>query len=147
MIRSVHKLFRRFATALAVVAALALVVDGALSADHHVAASAAGGHLHAQVGCPGQDLNDASGQQLVNGGVVDSVDIAAADRDSSPVSTPDTATASCSCASCAAIVLPYLSAEAAPFVLLRNLATTHRRHGDGVVLDGLRRPPRPLAIA
>ncbi len=52
----------------------------------------------------------------------------------------------CFCACCAGIVLPSLSAHAAPFVLLRTMATVNHRHGDGVVPDGLRRPPRTIAI-
>jgi hypothetical protein len=56
--------------------------------------------------------------------------------------------ASCCCGvSCAAVVLPCLNAEAVPLVLLRTMTTSYRDPGDGIVPDGLRRPPRPLAIA
>jgi len=45
------------------------------------------------------------------------------------------------------MVLPCLNAQAVPFVLLRTVATTLPRHGDGVVPDGQQRPPRPFGIA
>jgi hypothetical protein len=44
-------------------------------------------------------------------------------------------------------VLPCLNAEAMPMLVLRAMTTTYRDPGDGIVPDGLRRPPRPHAIA
>jgi hypothetical protein len=44
-------------------------------------------------------------------------------------------------------MLPCLNAQATPFVVIKNMAFAHRRHGDGIVPEGLRRPPRPLSIA
>jgi len=132
----------QIATCLALVAAFSFVLDGALGADHPVAAT--GAHYHAHSHGPA----GASHHQLVDGDVVDDVDGAAAHHDgSSPVSSPDTGASCCVCTCCAAHVPPCLSAQAAPFLLLRKMAMASRHHGDGIVPDGLRRPPRPLAIA
>jgi hypothetical protein len=141
MIRFIHLLGRRFATCLAVAAALAFVADGALGADHHLgAAPASGGHYHAHA----HSHAGASDHQLVHGDVADSADLAAAHDGFAPASGAEAGC--CFCACCAGIVLPSLSAHAAPFVLLRTMATVNHRHGDGVVPDGLRRPPRTIAI-
>jgi hypothetical protein len=159
VIRFVRLLCRRFATTLAVVAAFAFVLDGAFGADHHPAASGSGGHDHAHVHSHGPV--HASGHQpaggdiagsvvagsVVAGSVVaDSVEVAAHDG-SAPVSGPDAGASCCSCTCCAALVLPSLNAQAAPFVLVPTVALAQRRHGDGIVPESLRRPPRPLAIA
>jgi hypothetical protein len=67
--------------------------------------------------------------------------------DTTPVSDADTDACSCLCASCAAVVLPWLNVTASLFQSTPSRVVVHRRHGDGVTPDGLRRPPRPLAIA
>jgi hypothetical protein len=103
----------QIATCLALVAAFSFVLDGALGADHPVAAT--GAHYHAHSHGPA----GASHHQLVDGDVVDDVDGAAAHHDgSSPVSSPDTGASCCVCTCCAAHVPPCLSAQAAPFLLL-----------------------------
>jgi hypothetical protein len=131
---------------LALVAALALVLDGALGADHHPTATpASSGHYHAHGHSHGPA--DAADHQVIDDDVAGDVGIAAGHHGSSPVSAPDAGASCCFCACCAAIVLPCLNAQAAPFALLRTRATAHRRYGDGIVPDGLQRPPKPLAIA
>jgi hypothetical protein len=142
VIRYAQLLCRRFATALAVVAALAFVADGALGAGHHLA-TASGGHYHAHAHSHGS-----SDHQVVDADAMDGTDVAAAhDHGSAPESAPDIGANCCSCTCGAAILLPSLNAHAAPFVLVRTLATASRPQSDGVVPDGLRRPPKPLAIA
>jgi hypothetical protein len=133
------------ATCLAVVAAFAFVLDGALGADHHPPTPASGCihyHSYAYSHAPAA----AADHQVIDGDAAGVVDLAAAHQDSAPESGPD-AGANCCCACSAAIVLPSLTAQAVPFVLLRSMATANRRHDDGIVTEGLRRPPRPLAIA
>jgi hypothetical protein len=136
---------------LAVVAALAFVADGALGADHHLGAAPASGghhHMHAHGHSHGHvhahSHTAASDHRHINGDVVEAIDLGAADGSSVPASGSDAYC--CFCACCAAIVLPSLNAQAAPVVLLRTLAIAYRGHSDGVVPDGLRRPPRPTAI-
>jgi hypothetical protein len=141
VIRFAQRLRRRFATALAVVAALAFVADGALGSEHHVPV-AAGGHYHAHAHSHSHGPADAADHQFVDGDAVD-----AHSPGSSPPTGADVGTSCCSCACSAAIVLPSLSAQATPFMLIRNMTFAHRRHGDGIVPEGLRRPPRPLSIA
>ena len=145
VIRFAQLMCRRFATCLAIAAALAFVADGALGAEHHLPTAPASGHYHAHAHSHGPA--DAADHQLVDGDAVDGVEMAAHHHGSSPLSGADTGANCCACACCAAIVLPCLSAQAAPFVLIRNIAFGHRRHGDGIVPEGLRRPPRPLSIA
>ncbi len=142
MIRYAQLLCRRFATALAVVAALAFVADGALGAGHHLA-TASGGHYHAHAHSHGS-----SDHQVVDADAMDGTDVAAAHHHgSAPESAPDTGANCCSCTCGAAILLPSLNGYATPFVLVRTTAVANRPQGDGVVPDGLRRPPKPLAIA
>jgi len=133
---------KRFATCLAVVAALAFVADGALGADHHLPAAGGSGHYHTHAHVHSHGPADASGHQLVNG----DVDLAATHGGSAPVSGSDADACCCFCACSAAVLLPSLTVQAVPFVLLRTMATTYRRSDDGFVPDGLRRPPRPIAI-
>ena len=146
MIRYVRSLAKGFATCLAVVAALAFGADGALGADHHLGAAPAGGghhhHHHHHHAHSHSHHAGAAHHQHIHGDVADAIDLATVDSSSTPVHGSD----ACFCACCAALVLPSLSAQAAPFVLLRAMATVNHRHGDGVVPDGLRRPPRPTAI-
>lgn len=142
LIRSVQALLRRVATALAVMATLAFVLDGARAVDHHGAGSANGGHHHVHVHSHG---DAASAHHHVHGHHVHA-DVAGLDQGSSPVSTTDGANCCCG-VSCAAVLLPCLNAQAVPFVLLQAMATIYRHPGDGIEPDGLRRPPRPLAIA
>jgi hypothetical protein len=145
VIRFAHLMCRRVATALAVVAALAFVVDGALGANHHVLAAAHGDHYHAHAHSHGPAA--ASDHQFV-GDVAADAAVAADHHGSSPTSAPDAdANCTCACACSAALVLPHLTAQAAPFLLIQNMAFAHRRYGDGIVPEGLRRPPRPLSIA
>ena len=142
VIRYVQLLCRRLATALAVVAALAFVADGALGAGHHVA-TASDGHYHAHA-----HSHASSDHQVVDADAMDGTDVAAAHHHgSAPESAPDTGANCCSCTCGAAVLLPSLNAHATPFVLVRTTAVANRPQSDGVVPDGLRRPPKPLAIA
>src|SRR5262245_32016666 len=122
---------RRFATALAVVAALAFVADGALGSEHHLPTAMGGGHYHAHAHGHSHGPADAD-HQLVDGAAVDGVDLAAHHHGSSP-SSGDIGANCCSCACCAAVVLPCLRAQSASFVLIRTIAFAHRRHSDGIV--------------
>jgi hypothetical protein len=140
---------RRVATALAVMAALAFVIDGALGGGHLVpAASAHVGHFHTHAHSHADGHSHApavSDHQIVNGDVVaDTAD----HRGSSPTSAPDAdADCCCACACCAVVLLPSLNGQAIPFLVIRDMAFAQRRHGDGIVPESLRRPPRPLSIA
>jgi hypothetical protein len=49
--------------------------------------------------------------------------------------------------SCAAVLVPLLNVQTVSFAVLQAMVTTYHGPGDGIVPDGLRRPPRPLAIA
>jgi len=151
VIRYVRSLAKPFATCLAVVAALAFVADGALGGDHHLGAAPASGghhHMHAHGHSHGHvhahSHTAASDHRQINGDVAEAIDLATVDGSSVPASGSD---ACCCCCACnAAVVLPSLNAQVAPFVLLRSLIMADRRYGDGIVPDGLRRPPRPTAI-
>src|SRR5262245_20958350 len=98
---------------MAVVAALAFVADGALGAEHHLPVSAGGFHHHAHAHSHGAD--GASDHHVASG----DVDLAATTDGSAPVSSPDADVNCCFCSSCAVVVLPSLSGQAAPFALLR----------------------------
>jgi hypothetical protein len=148
VIRSALSMCRRVATAFAVVAVLAFVVDNALGGNHLVpAASAHAGHTHGHA--HSQAPAAASDHQFISGDVAADTEIAAHHHGSSPASGPDADAngCTCACACCAAIVLPSLTTQAAPFLLIRDMAFAYRHHGDGIVPEGLRRPPRPLSIA
>ena len=136
---------RRLATTLAVVAAFAFVLDGALGGEHHLPTAMGGSHYHAHAH-HSHGATVAADHQLVDSAAVDGVDIAAHHHGSSPQSGADTGSNCCSCV-CAAVVLPCLSGEATPFVLIRNMAFASHRDVDGIVPEGLHRPPRPLSIA
>lgn len=145
VIRYARLLCRQLATALAVVAALAFVADGALSAGNHVATQGAG-HYHAH------GHSHASSDHQVDADAMAGTDVAAGHhhgsaQDSQHDSAPDTGANCCSCTCGAAVLLPSLNAHAAPYVLVRATAVANRPQGHGVVPDGLRRPPKPLAIA
>jgi hypothetical protein len=149
VIRSFHAQLRRFATALAVIAALAFVLDGARATDHHGTAGAGGyQHLHSH-GPAGTLAHHHAHGNHGHGGVApaaDGADVAALDQETSPPFALDGANCCCG-VSCAAVMLPCLNAEAVSLVVLRTMTTAYRHPGDGIVPDGLRRPPRPLAIA
>jgi hypothetical protein len=141
---------RRVLTALAVVAALAFVIDGALGGSHLVpAASAHVGHVHAHSHVDADSHAPAVlDHQVVNGDVVADADVVGHHHGSSPASTPDAdGNCCCACACCAAVLLPSMNVQAAPFLLIRDMTFADRRYGDGIVPEGLRRPPRPLSIA
>jgi len=149
VIRYAQLLCRRFATALAVVAALAFVADGALGAGHHLAMPS-GGHYHAHAhshASPGHQVVDAQvvHAQVGDPDAMDGTDVAGHHHGSELA--PDAGANCCSCTCGAAVLLPGLNAHAAPFVLVRTTAVANRPQSDGVVPDGLRRPPKPLAIA
>jgi hypothetical protein len=146
VIRYAQLLCRRFATALAVVAALAFVADGALGAGHHLAMPS-GGHYHAYGHSHASSDHQVVDAQVVDTDAMDGTDIAGHHHGSAPDSAPDTGANCCSCTCGAAVLLPGLNAHAAPFVLVRTTAVANRPQSDGVVPDGLRRPPKPLAIA
>lgn len=145
--RSVRLQLRRLATALAVVATFAFVLDGALGGDHHLP-TASGGHHHAHVHSHAFDSHapaDASDHQHITGDVA--VDLAAGQQDSAPQSGFDGNASCCFCCCSAAVVLPSLTMQAVPFVLMRTSLAANARESSGVEPDGLRRPPRPLSIA
>jgi hypothetical protein len=141
VIRYAQLLCKRFATALAVVAAFAFVADGALGASHHLAMGNDGySHVHSH-------SHASSNHHAVDAAALDGSDIASSHRGSVPDSSPDVGANCCSCTCGAVIMLPSLIAHAARFVLVRTTAVANRPQSDGVVPDGLRRPPKPLAIA
>ena len=152
VIRFAQSLCRRVATTLAVMAALAFVIDGALGGHLVPAASAHVGHFHvhahnhAHAHSHGPVVSD---HQFINGDVVADVDVATVRHGSSPTPGPDADgnCCTCACACSAAALQPALIAQAAPFLLISNMAFVHRRHGDGIVPEGLRRPPRTPSIA
>ncbi|MBX9776835.1 MAG: hypothetical protein K2Y71_20850 [Xanthobacteraceae bacterium] len=140
---------RRVATALAVMSVLAFAIDGALGGSHLVpAASAHVGHVHAHAHSQADAHGHAPGvsdHQIVSNDVVT---VTADHHASFPTSAPDADANCCSaCACCAAVLLPSSNGQSAPFLVAQTLALAHRRHGDGFVPEGLRRPPRPLSIA
>lgn len=150
VIRSVHSRLRRFATALAVVAALALVLNGALGSNHHL--SAAAGHHHGEPHSHGADAHVHShaapiaDHQLANDDVSHGVDVAAVDFDGALAFSPDADANDYLNACSAAVVLPCPSTHALPFLFFGTLIAAHPRRDKGVIPDGLRRPPRRLAI-
>ena len=133
-----HRLARRTAIFLALVAALAFVLNNALHA-HPMPGS--GGHVHAVGHGPADDPTD----QVVDGVVVNAN--AAHHDGSSPSRGADGHANCCACTCHAAVVLPSLHAHAILFVVIRTMAFANHRPGEGIVPEGLRRPPRPLAIA
>jgi hypothetical protein len=147
VVRFAHSLCRRVATALAVVAALAFVMGGALGGNHLVpAASAHVGHFHVHAHGHSHAPAAVSDHQSIDGNAV----AAAAQHGSSPTSAPDADGNCCTCCTCAcsaAALQPAPIGQATPFLSIANIAFAHRRHGDGIVPEGLRRPPRPLSIA
>jgi len=147
VIRFAHLLCRRVATALAVVAALAFVADGALGSEHHLPTAMGSGHYHAHAYGHSHGAANAADHHAIDGDTVDGVDVTAGYHHGSSPPSADIGANCCSCACCAAIVLPCLSVLSAPFVLIQTIAFVHRRHGEGIVPEGLRRPPRPLSIA
>jgi hypothetical protein len=146
VIRFAHLLCRRVATALAVVAALALAVNGSLGSNHHM--SAAAGHDHGESHSHGANghSHGAHGHSHADHSH-HNVDVAALDQDGAVPSSPD-ADASCYLNACfAAVVLPCPSTQALAIPFCGTISTAHDRHGKGVVPDGPRKPPRPLSIA
>lgn len=150
MIRPIHARLRRFATALAVMAALALVLNGALGSNHHL--SAAAGHDHAEAHSHGTHAHSHShaasiaDHQSAHVDVLHDVDVAAADIDGALAFSPDADACDYLNACSAAVVLPCPSTHALPFLLFGTLNAAPPRYHQGVIPDGLRRPPRPLAI-
>jgi hypothetical protein len=148
--RSVRLQLRRLATALAVVATFALLLDGALGANHHLSA-AAPGHHHAESHNHGSHNHGAHshgshGHDVDLSGVNSNLDVTAADEDGAPASAID-ADANCWLNACyAAVVLPCPSLHALPVVFCGTVTAAHPRQTKGVVPDGLRKPPRPLAL-
>jgi hypothetical protein len=144
VIRFAHLLCRRLATALAVVAALALAANGSLGSNHHM--SAAAGHDHGEAHSHGASghSHGAHGHSHADHSH-HNADVAALDQDGP--SSPD-ADASCYLNACfAAVVLPCPSMQALPIPFCGTVSAAHDRHGKGVVPDGPRKPPRPLSIA
>jgi hypothetical protein len=146
VIRFVHLLARHFATCLAVVAVLAFVLDGALGSNHHLSAAAAG-HHHAEPHSHGSHAHrhgvDLSDRQLVHSNVSH---VPAADHEGALASSLDADANSWLNACYAAVVLPCPSTHALPILFCGTVTAAHPRQGKGVVPDGLRKPPRPLAI-
>jgi hypothetical protein len=142
--RSVRLQLRRLATALAVVAAFALVLDGALGADHHLPAAASSGHYHAH---GHSHASAGANHHALSADTAGSVDLAAGQQDSAPQPGLDANANCCFCCCSAAVVLPSLTAQGATFALMRTSIAANPRASDGVEPEGLRRPPRPLSIA
>jgi hypothetical protein len=140
VIRYAQLLCRRFATALAAVAALAFVADGALGASHHLA-TGSDGHYHAHVHSHVSADHHVADVDALNGTA-----IAGDHRGSAPDSSSDVGANCCSCTCGAVVLLPGLVVHSARFVVVRTTAVANRPQSDGVVPDGLRRPPKPLAI-
>jgi hypothetical protein len=131
---------------LAIVAALAFVVDGAFGAYHHRAAASAGAsHDHAHVHSHGPV--GSSHHHHAGGHFLDASHDIAAQADFAPTSGVDVDACSCLCASCAAVVLPWLNVAASLMQSTPSRVVVHRRHSDGVEPDGPRKPPKPIAIA
>jgi hypothetical protein len=139
VIRFAQLMCRRVAAALAVVAALALAVNGALGSNHHM--SAAAGHDHGEAHSHGAHSHSHADHH--HGGV----DMAALDQDGALPSSPD-ADANCYLNACfAAVLLPCPGTQALPILFCGTVTAPHARHGTGVIPDGPRKPPRPLSIA
>jgi hypothetical protein len=144
VIRSVRPHFRRFATCLAVAAALAFVLDGALGANHHLSA-AAPGHHHAEPNSHGSHGHGPHAHSH-SVDVAHDVDMPAADHDGALASAPDADANSWLNACYAAVVLPCPNTQALPYLFGEAVTAVHSRHDKGVIPDGLRKPPRPLAL-
>jgi hypothetical protein len=142
VIRYAQLLCRRFATALAVVAALALAVNGALGSNHHMSAAAGhhdhgeshshGGHAHGHSHAADHDHGD--------------VDMAALDQDGALPSSPDADADGYLNACFAAVVLPCPSAQALPILFCGTVIAAHPRQAKGVEPDGPRKPPRTMTL-
>jgi hypothetical protein len=157
VVRFAPKLFRRLATCLAIAAAFAFVVEGALGTGHHpLAGSASHGHHQVQAHSHALISHASTGDASINahhqidahhhharGDVVAGV---AADHHGSVPASADGG-CSCSCMSCSFAILPRWNVAAAPLAPFLAVTSLRRRQGDGVDPDGLRRPPRPHAIS
>jgi hypothetical protein len=135
--REILSLIKRLTAGLAVAAAFVFVLGVAPAAAHP-------GHLHGAASITTQNhgghLADASGDHAVE------VSVTEADGGNGAQGAGPSPDCCVFCANCAVAALPSLNALAEPFVLLRNTLAADPRSGDGVVPDGLRRPPRPIAI-
>jgi hypothetical protein len=145
VIRFAQLLCRRFATCLAVVAALAFALNGALGSNHHMSA-AAGHHHHGESHSYGAHAHGHSHGGLTFGHHHGDVDMAALDQDGALPSSPDADADGYLNACFAAVVLPCPSAHALPILFCGTVTAAHPRQVEGVVPDGLRKPPRPLAL-
>jgi uncharacterized membrane protein len=140
VIRSALSMCRRVATALAVLAALALAANGALGSNHHM--SAAAGHHH--------DHGDSHGHSHTHGHSHaghshHDVDVAALDQDGALPSSSDADADSYLNACFAAVVLPAPTPQALPVVFCGTVTAAHPRQAKGIEPGGPRKPPRTSA--
>jgi hypothetical protein len=149
--RFFQALYRQFARGLAITAVIAFMLDGALALDRHLGESLNGSvyhgthvHLHLPHAAPHHHAHDCEAHQAASGGV----GAGAADANDSspaPASGPDAGCCFASCYLGAMIACP--GVEAIPLALRANPPMLRRNGGDGFEPEGLRRPPRPGAIA
>jgi hypothetical protein len=148
VIRFAQSLCRRLATVLAVVAALAFAANGALGSNHHM--SAAAGHDHGEAHSHGayghHHSHAAADHHHAHHGVSHGVDTAAVDFDGALGFSPDADANEYLSACSAAVVLPCPSTQALPFLFSGTLTAAQPRRDKGVIPDGPRKPPRPVAI-
>jgi hypothetical protein len=143
VIRYAQLLCRRFATALAVVAALGFAVNGALGSNHHMSA-AAGHHDHGESHSHGgHGHSHAADHDHGN------VEIAASDQDgaisySSDANADDADGYLNACF--AAVVLPCPSTQALPILFCGTVIVAHPRQAKGIEPDGPRKPPRTMTL-
>jgi hypothetical protein len=139
VIRFAHLMCRRVATALAVVAALALAANGALGSNHHMSAAAGHHHDHGESHSHGAHGHSHADHSHHN------VDMAAVDLDEAVPSSPDV-DADCYLNACfAAVVLPCPSAHVLPVLFFGTLASAQPGQAKGVEPGGPRKPPRTSA--
>jgi hypothetical protein len=141
VIRCAQLLCRRLATALAVVAALALAANGALGSNHHMSAAAGHHHGHGEShshGTHGHSHSHADHQH-------DNIDVAASDQDEALPSSFDADADSYLNACSAAVVLPYPSAQALPALFFGTVTAAQPRQVQGIDPGGPRKPPRTIA--
>ena len=143
MIRVAQSMCRRVATALAVVAALALAANGALGSNHHMSAAAGHHHDHDESHIHGMHAHGHSHADHQH----DNIGVAAFDQDGALPSPVDADADSYLNACFAAVVLPCPSAQALPILFFGTVTAAQPRPAKGIEPDGPRKPPRTMAPA
>ena len=144
MIRVADLMCRRVATTFAVVAALALAVNGALGSNHHMSAAAGHHHDHGESHSHGGHAHGHSHGGLASDHHHGDVDMVALDLDGA-LPPPSDADADYLNACFAAVVLPSPSAHALPVLFFGTLASAQPQPAKGIELGGPRKPPRTRA--